>query len=97
MSKRLQQIVRKRRLLVLLVAEQRGELAADAGALKRPLVFADVAWRSYRRLKTSPVVSTLVGVGLAVIGPGRLLRAGYRGGAFVTGLLRVIRILRALH
>ena len=96
MNSRLEQIVRKRRLLVALVHEQRGELAAEAAALHKPLVFADVAWRSYRRLK-SPVVGAVVAIAVAAIGPAKLLRAGSRGGAFIAGLLRVFRIVRALR
>jgi hypothetical protein len=97
MTTRLQQIARKRRLLVSLVSEQRALLAAEAAALQRPLVFADVAWRGYRRLKSNPVVGVIVAAALLTVGPGKLLRLGYRGGAFITGLLRVVRFIRALR
>jgi predicted Kef-type K+ transport protein len=97
MSTRLQQIARKRRLLVSLVSEQRALLAAEAAGLQRPLVFADVAWRGYRRLKSNPVVGVIVAAALVAVGPGKLLRVGYRGGAFIRGLLRVVSLLRVLR
>lgn len=97
MSARLREIVRKRRLLVARAIEQRGELAAQAVSLQQSLAFADLAWRSYRRLKSSPVIVAVAAAALVAVGPGKLLRMGYRSGLLVLGLLRLIKILRALR
>lgn len=97
MSTRLREIVRKRRLLVARATEQRGELAVQAGAVRHSLAFADLAWRSYRRLKSSPVAAAVVAAALIAVGPGKLLRMGYRSGLIVVGLLRLIRIFRTLR
>jgi hypothetical protein len=97
MNDRLRSIVRRRRLLVTLAAEQRGELAMQAGTLRRSLAFAEVAWRSYRRLKASPVVVAVAAAAVLMVGPGRLLNMAYRSGLLVQGLLRLARQLKRLH
>jgi hypothetical protein len=97
MSARLRQIIRKRRMLVALANEQRGEFALQAAALQQSLTFVDLAWRSYRRVKSSPLVGVVVAAGLALVGPGKLVRVGYRSGLLIIGLLRIIRVIRALH
>jgi hypothetical protein len=97
MSARLRNIVRKRRLLVARAAEQRGDLAVKAGALRPSLALADLAWRGYRRLKSSPVTVAVVAAALVAVGPGKFLRAGYRSGLILLGLLRLARILRTLR
>jgi hypothetical protein len=97
MSARLREIVRRRRLLVALATEQRGELAVQAAAVRQSLAFADLVWRGYRLLKSSPIAVAVVAAGLAAVGPGRLLRTGYRSGLTILGLLRLIKILRALR
>ena len=97
MSARLRNIVRKRRLLVARAAEQRGDFAVTAGALRQSLVLVDLAWRGYRRLKASPVTVAVVAAALVTAGPGKLLRIGYRSGLVVLGLLRLARILRTLR
>jgi len=97
MSTRLREIERKRRLLVARANEQRGELAVEAAALRRSLAFADLAWRGYRRLKSSPVVVAVVAAALVAAGPGKLLRMGYRSGLIVLGLLRLAKIIRTLR
>ena len=97
MSTRLRDIVRKRRLLVARVTEQRGDLAVQAGAVRQSLAFADLAWRGYRRLKSSPVTVAVVAAALVAVGPGKLLRIGYRSGWVVLGLLRLAKMFRALR
>ena len=97
MSPRLRDIVRKRRLLVARATEQRGELAVQAGAVRQSLAFADLAWRGYRRLKSSPVTVAVVAAALVAVGPGKLMRVGYRSGLIVLGLLRLAKMFRALR
>jgi hypothetical protein len=97
MSARLREIVRKRRLLVARAAAQRGELGVQFAALRQSLVFADLAWRGYRHLKSRPLGVALAAAALAVIGPGKLLRVGYRSGLIAAGLLRLIKLFRTLR
>ena len=97
MSVRLRDIVRKRRLLVARATEQRGDLAVQAAAVRQSLAFADLAWRGYRRLKSSPVTVAVVAAALVAVGPGKLLRIGYRSGLVVLGLLRLAKMFRALR
>ena len=97
MSPRLRDIVRKRRLLVVRATEQRGELAVEAGAVRQSLAFADLAWRGYRRLKSSPVTVAVVAAALVAVGPGKLMRVGYRSGLIVLGLLRLAKMFRTLR
>lgn len=97
MSTRLREVVRKRRLLVARAAEQRGELAVQAAAARQSLAFADLAWRGYRHLKSRPVGVAMVAAALAAIGPGKLLRVGYRSGLIVMAVLRLIKIFRTLR
>jgi hypothetical protein len=97
MNARLRSIVHRRRLLVALATEQRGEFALQAGALRRSLALADLAWRAYRRLKSSPVVMTVAAVALLTVGPGRLLSVAYRSGLLVQGLLRLAKLFRTLR
>lgn len=96
MSDRLHDIVRRRRLLVALATEQRGELAVQAAAVQQSLSFAELAWRGYRRLKSNPLVVAVVVAGFAAIGPIRLLRSGYRSGLTILGLLRLVKLFRNL-
>lgn len=97
MSARLREIVRKRRFLVARATEQRGELAVQAAAVRQSLAFADLAWRGYRHLKSRPVGVAIVAAALVAIGPGKLLRVGYRSALIVMAVLRLIKIFRALR
>jgi hypothetical protein len=97
MSDRLRDIVRRRRLLVALVAEQRGELAVQAAEVQQSLAFAELAWRGYLRLKSNPLVVAVAVAGFAAIGPVRLLRSGYRSGLTILGLLRLLKLFRTLR
>ena len=97
MSARLREIVRKRRLLVARAAAQRDELGVQAAALRQSLAFADLAWRGYRHLKSRPLGVALAAAALVVIGPGKLLRVGYRSGLIAVGLLRLIKLYKTLR
>ena len=97
MSPRLRDIVRKRRLLVVRATEQRGDLAVQARAVRQSLAFADLAWRGYRRLKSSPVTVAVVAAALVAAGPSKLMRVGYRSGLIVLGLLRLAKMFRTLR
>ena len=94
MNARIHDIAARRHALVAKAAGQRGEIAAQAAALGQSLAFADLAWRSYRRLKSNSVAVAVIAVALVAIGPGRLLRVGYRSALLVTGLLRLIKRFR---
>ncbi|HVY06091.1 MAG TPA: YqjK family protein [Burkholderiales bacterium] len=97
MNERLRGIVLKRRALVAQAAEQRGELAAHAASVRQSLAFADLAWRGYRNLKSRPLGAALIAVALIAVGPGEILRMGYRSGLLLMGVLRVIRFIRMLR
>jgi hypothetical protein len=97
MSARLREIVRKRRFLVVRTTEQRAELAVQAAAVRQSLAFADLAWRGYRHLKSRPVGVAIVAAALVAIGPGKLLRVGYRSGLIVMAVLRLIKIFRSMR
>ncbi len=97
MSHRLRDIVRRRRLLVARAAAQRSDLAVQAAAVRQSLSFVDLAWRGYLQFKSRPVGVALVAAALVMVGPGKLLRMGYRSGLIVVTVLRVIKILRALR
>ncbi|MBI3529887.1 MAG: hypothetical protein HY067_18215 [Betaproteobacteria bacterium] len=97
MSSRLREIDRKRRLLVARATEQRGELAVQAAAVRQSLAFADLVWRGYRHLKSRPVGVAIVAAALVAIGPGKLLRVGYRSGLIAMAVLRLIKLFRTLR
>lgn len=97
MNERLREIVRRRRLLVARATEQRGDFAEHVAAVRHSLSFADLAWRGYLHLKSRPVGVALVAAALVMVGPGKLLRMGYRSGLIVVTVLRVIKIFRALR
>ena len=97
MSARLREIVRKRRLLVARAVEQRGELGRQAVAIQQSLAFVDLAWRGFHLLKSRPVGVAMAAAALVAIGPGKLLRVGYRSGLIAMAALRLIKIFRTLR
>ena len=97
MSSRLRDIVRRRRLLVARATAQRADFAVQAAAVRHSLSFADLAWRGYLQIKSRPVGVALAAAALAMVGPGKLLRMGYRSGLIVATVLRVVKIFRALR
>lgn len=94
MKASIRQIVINRQRLVAEADAQRGRVAADAEALGQSLRIADAAVRSYRRLKSHPLLVTAGLAAVAVFGPRRLLRLTYRAGLLLPALLRVARALR---
>lgn len=97
MKSRIEHIVARRRRLVAAAAAQRDRLQSEVGALGRSLRFADVAVRSYRRLKSRPLLVAAALAAMALFGPRRLLRLTYRGGLVLPLLLRLARSLNALR
>lgn len=97
MSGSLDEIVRRRRALAAEAQQQRAALAAQVAALRQSFAFVELARRGYLRLKGSPLIGVALAAGLIVLGPGRLLRLGYRSGLLVVGLLRLMRMLRVLR
>lgn len=90
----MRQIVSRRRMLVALAAEQRGRLAAESVVLRQSLSVADSLRRAGQYIRSKPLLVGMVATGLMVIGPGRLLRLGYRSGLLLPVVLRIIRALR---
>ncbi len=79
MSSRIAEIVSRREALIARAAAQRAQIAAAASALRPSLWFANPAMRVYRLVKSRPLLAALVLGVLAVAGPRRALRWGYRG------------------
>ena len=94
MSARIRQIIRRRRMLVALAAEQRGRIAADSVVLRQTLGMADSLRRAGRRIGSQPLLVGAAAAGLMVIGPRRLLRLAYRRGLLLPVVLRIIRTVR---
>lgn len=97
MSGSLDEIVRRRRALAAEAQQQRAALATQVAALRQSFAFVELARRGYLRLKSSPLLGVALAAGLILLGPGRLLRLGYRSGLLVVGLLRLMRMLRVLR
>jgi len=79
MSSRIAEIVSRREALIARAAAQRAQFAAAASRLRPSLWFANLAVRAYRLVKSRPLRAALVLGVLAVAGPRRALRWGYRG------------------
>ncbi|MEO8157810.1 MAG: YqjK family protein [Betaproteobacteria bacterium] len=97
MSARLREVELRRRLLVAQADEQRGQLAAQSASLQQSLSYADFALRAYRRIRSSPVVIAVAAAALLAVGPGKLLRGGYRTGLLLLGLLRLAKVVRTMR
>ncbi|HEX4986330.1 MAG TPA: YqjK family protein [Burkholderiales bacterium] len=97
MNDRLHDIVRRRHALAARAAEQRGELAVHAADLRRSLALADLVWRGYVHLRSRPLGVALAAAALVAVGPGRLLRVGYRSGLLLVAVVRLLRFIRALR
>lgn len=95
MKSRIDQIVGRRQRLVAAAAAQRDRLEVEAGTLGQSLRIADIAVRSYRRLKSRPLLVAGALAAMALFGPRRLLRFTYRGGLVLPLLLRLARFLNA--
>ena len=79
MSSRIAEIVSRREALSERAAAQRARFSAAASTLRPSLWFANVALRAYRLVKSRPLRAALVLGLVAVAGPRRALRWGYRG------------------
>ena len=79
MSSRIAEIVSRREALIERAAAQRAQFAAAASGLRPSLWFANLAVRAYRLVKARPLWAALVLGVVAVAGPRRALRWGYRG------------------
>lgn len=97
MKARIRQVVARRQRLVSKAALQRDRLEVEVAALGQSLRIADVAVRSYRRLKSRPLLVAAALAAMALFGPRRLLRFTYRGGLVLPLLLRLARSVGALR
>ncbi|HWA14360.1 MAG TPA: YqjK family protein [Burkholderiales bacterium] len=97
MNDRLREIALRRRQLVALAAEQRGDLAAQAVSLRRSLDWVDLLRRGGNALRSRPLAAGVAAAALMVVGPRRLLRLVYRSGLLLPIALRLVRIARALR
>lgn len=97
MKARIRQVVARRQRLVAKAALQRDRLETEVAALGQSLRLADVAVRSYRRLRSRPLLVAAALAAMALFGPRRLLRFTYRGGLVLPLLLRLARSLGALR
>jgi len=78
-SSRIAEIVSRREALIARAAAHRAQFAAAASTLRPSLWFANLAVRAYRLVKSRPLRAALVLGLVAVAGPRRALRWGYRG------------------
>ena len=78
-SSRIAEIVSRREALIARAAAHRAQFAAAASTLRPSLWFANLALRAYRLVKSGPLRAALVLGVLALAGPRRALRWGYRG------------------
>jgi len=79
MSSKIAEIVSRREALSVRAAAQRARFAAAASTMRPSLWFANLAVRAYRLVKSRPLRAALVLGLVAVAGPRRALRWGYRG------------------
>jgi hypothetical protein len=93
MSSRIAEIVSRREVLIARAAAQRAQIVAAASVLIPSLRFADLVLRAYRLVKSRPVPAALVLGVLAVAGPRRALRWGYRGLALFAAVAPLARVL----
>jgi hypothetical protein len=93
MSSRISQIVSRREVLIARAAAQRIQLASAASVLLPSLRFANLVLRAYRLVKSRPVASALLLGMLAVAGPRRALRWGYRGLTLFAAVAPLARVL----
>jgi hypothetical protein len=94
---RLEDIVNHRRALVAAAELQRRELAFDVAGLRQSLRFADVGMRAYRVARSNSFLITLGLLGVAALGPRRLVRLGYSTGLLAVGLRRLMATVRSLR
>ena len=96
MSSRISEIVSRREELIVRAAAQRAQFAAVASRLRPSLWFANLALRAYRLVKSRPLRAALMLGVLAVAGPRRALRLGYRGAMLFTAVAPLTKVLADL-
>lgn len=96
MSSRIAEIVSRREELVVRAAAQRAQFAAAASGLRPSLWFANLALRAYRLVKSGPLRAALMLGVLAVAGPRRALRLGYRGAMLFAAVAPLAKVLADL-
>jgi len=96
MSPRIAEIVSRREALILRAAAQRAQIAAAASRLGPSLWFANLAVHVYRLVKSRPVWAALALGVLAVAGPRRALRWGYRGVTLFATVVPLAKVLADL-
>ena len=93
MSSRIAEIVSRREALVALAAAQRAQVAAAASSLRPSLWVANLPMRVYGLVKSRPLWAVLAVAMLAVYGPRRALRWGYRGVTLFATVVPLTRVL----
>jgi len=96
MSSRIAEIVNRREALIVRVSAQRAQFAAAASGLRPSLWFANLAVRAYRLVKSWPLRAALVLGVVAVAGPRRALRWGYRGVTLFAAVAPLAKVLADL-
>ena len=96
MSSRIAEIVSRREALSERAAAQRARFSAAASTLRPSLWFANLAVRAYRLVKSRPLLAALVLGVLAVAGPRRALRWGYRGLTLYAAVAPLAKVLASL-
>ena len=96
MSSRISEIVSRREELIVRAAAERAQVAAVASRLRPSLWFANLALRAYRLVKSRPLRAALMLGVLAVAGPRRALRLGYRGAMLFTTIAPLTKVLADL-
>ncbi|MGQ0578581.1 MAG: YqjK family protein [Betaproteobacteria bacterium] len=86
----------RREALIERAAAQRTGFSADASALRSSLWFANVALRAYRLVKSRPLRAALVLGLVAVAGPRRALRWGYRAVSLFAVVAPLAKVLADL-
>jgi hypothetical protein len=96
MSSRIAEIVTRREVLIARAAAQRAQIAAATSSLRRSLWFADLPMRVYGLVRSRPLWAVLAAGVVAVYGPRRALRWGYRGITLFATVVPLTRVLADL-
>jgi hypothetical protein len=96
MSSRIAEIVNRREALITRAAAERAQIAAVTSSLGSSLWFANLTVRAYRLVKSRPLWAALVLGVLAVAGPRRALRWGYRGVTLFATVVPLAKVLADL-
>lgn len=96
MSSRVAEIVSRREALVIRTAAQRAQFAAAASGLRPSLWFANLPVRVYHLVKSRPLWAALALGVLAVYGPRRALRWGYRSVTLFATVVPLAKVLADL-